>query len=58
MLLWLDLQRIVAELDSEDMDMAEEDFEALESSLGSLVIVSSADDELIRAGMAITFFPQ
>ena len=40
------------------MDMAEEDFEALESSLGSLVIVSSADDELIRAGMAITFFPQ
>lgn len=58
LLFWLDLQRIVAELDAEDMDMTEEDFEALESSLGSLVIVSSADEEMIRASMAITFFPQ
>ncbi len=58
LLVWLDLQRIVAELDAEDMDMTDDDFEALEESLGSLAIVSSVNEELIRVGLAITFFPE
>ena len=57
-LFWLDLKRIVAELDSEDLDMTEEDFEALETVLGSIAIVSYADEELIRTNIAITLFSE
>ena len=57
-LFWLDLQRIVAELDAEDMDMTDDDFEALEAVLGSVAIVSGIDEEMIRASLAITFFPE
>ncbi|MYC30424.1 MAG: DUF3352 domain-containing protein [Chloroflexi bacterium] len=55
-LFWLDLQNIVAELEPEDLDMTEEDFEALEAVLGSVAIVSDADEELIRTNIAITLF--
>ncbi len=58
LLFWLDLQRIVAELNAEDMDMTEEEFVTLEAVLGSVAIVSSTDEEMIRASLAITFFPQ
>ena len=57
-LFWLDLRSIVAQLDADDMDMTDDEFEALEESIGSLVVVSSVDEEMIRASLAVTFFPQ
>ena len=58
LLVWLDLQRIVSQLNAGDLDMTDEDFEALEAALGSIAAGANADEELIRVRVAITFFPE
>jgi hypothetical protein len=57
-LYWVSMQRIVAELNADDMNMTDDEFEALEEVPGSLAIVATFDEELVRASLSLTFFPE
>ncbi len=57
-LFWMSLQHVVSELDSDDFDMTDDEFEAMEVSVGSIAASVNADSEHVRASLAITFFPE
>ena len=57
-LFWISLQQIVGEMKAEDLDLTEDEFEAVEASLGSVAASGFADEEILRANLVITFFPE
>lgn len=57
-LFWLNLQRLAEELSAEDLDLTEDEFEAVGASLGSFAASGYADEEILRVNLAVTFFPE
>ncbi len=53
-LFWMSLQHIVSQLDPDDFDMTEDEFEAMEVSVGSIAASANADAEQIRTSLSIT----
>ena len=48
----------MSQVDPGDTDMTDDEFEVLEASAGSIAASANADEEHIRLGLAVTFFPE
>ena len=57
-LLFVDLQRIIAQVDPDDVGMDSDEYEALEEALGAVAIGSKADTEYSRSVLVLTLFPE
>ena len=57
-LAYIDLQSIIGQLDSDDMDLEPDEFRILEEATGAISISISTDDDYTRAAIALTLFPE
>ena len=57
-LMFLDLQRIIAQVDPDDMGMDSEDYEILEETFSAVAISSNVDAEYSRTVFVLTLFPE
>ena len=57
-LAWVNLQRIIAQLNASDMQLARDEYRLMRDSLGALAVSVNADGDYIRAYFVLTLFPE
>lgn len=57
-LAWVNLQRIVAQGNASDLQLARDEYRLLRDSLGALTVSVNADGDYIRAYLVLTLFPE
>lgn len=57
-LAWVNLQRIIAQLNASDMQLARDEYRLMRDSLGALTVSVNADKDYIRAYLVLTLFPE
>ena len=57
-LFWVSLERLIAHVDAWDTELTDDEFEALQSTAGSIAASANADEEQIRISVAVTLFPE
>ena len=57
-LFWVSLERLIEHVDAWDTELTDDEFEALQSTAGSIAASANADEEEIRISVAVTIFPE
>ena len=57
-LFWVSLERLIEHVDAWDTELTDDEFEALQSTAGSIAASTNADEEEIRISVAVTLFPE
>lgn len=57
-LFWVSLERLIEHVDAWDTELTDDEFEALQSTAGSIAASANADEEEIRISVAVTIFSE
>ena len=57
-LMFLDLHRIIAQMDPDSLGIDPDDYEILQQGLGAIAVSASADGDYSRATFVLTLFPE
>ena len=58
LLAWVNLHRIVGQMEADSLDLPSDQYRLLRDSVGSLAVSFSADANNLRTSLALTFFPE